>query len=79
MKEVLGVLALTFPPLVEIWLEETFVELGHGPECSSAVEEIKLLVVLLVYLRNLNSLASAKSVLVSLIKLTINLNFLGFR
>jgi len=55
MEEVLCRFALSFSPFVEIWLEKAFVELGHGSESSPTVEEVKLLVVFLVYLRGLSN------------------------
>ena len=47
MKEVLRRFLLAVPPLVKTWLEETFVELSHGSESCSPVEEVKLLVLLI--------------------------------
>jgi hypothetical protein len=48
MEEVFGRFTLSLSPFVEVWLEKPFVELSHGPEGSSAVEKVKLLVVFLV-------------------------------
>ena len=53
MKEVLGRFTLSFSPLVQVWLEEAFVELGHASESSPEVEEVELLVVLLIDLLSL--------------------------
>ena len=50
MKEVFCRFPLAFSPLVEVWLEEAFVELSHAPESSPPVEEIELFVVLFVHL-----------------------------
>lgn len=50
MEEILGGLPLAFPPLVEVWLEQSLVELGHASERSSAVKEVEFLVILLVHL-----------------------------
>jgi hypothetical protein len=50
VKEVLGGFPLALSPLVEIRLEEAFVELGHTSKSSSAVEEVELFVVLFVHL-----------------------------
>jgi hypothetical protein len=47
VKEVFGRFSFSLAPLVEIWLEQTFVELGHASEGSSPVEEIELFVVFL--------------------------------
>lgn len=55
MKEVFGGFAFSLSPLVEIWLEEAFVELSHASESSSSVEEVKLLVVFLVDFLNFSS------------------------
>ena len=73
MEEVLGRLALSLSPLVQVWLEESLVELGHRPEGSAAVEEVELLIVLLVDLLSLAGLWLSLSIL---FRLTINLNFL---
>ena len=50
VEEVFGGLPLSFPPFIEVWLEEAFVELSHAPESSPPVEEIELFVVLFVHL-----------------------------
>ena len=76
MEEVFGRFALALSPFVQVWLEEALVELGHGPEGSSAVEEVELLVVLLV---DLWGIAHDLLTLHFFDRLTINLNFLGFR
>lgn len=50
MEEVLGGLPLALSPLVEVWLEEALVELGHAPERGSSVEEVELFVIFFVHL-----------------------------
>lgn len=73
MKEVFGRFTLALSPFVQVWLEEAFVELGHGPEGSSAVEKVKLLVVFLV---NFLGISHYLLALHFFDRLTINLNFL---
>jgi len=48
LQEILGRFSLALSPLVQNWLEEAFIELGHTPESGSSVEEIEFLVVFLV-------------------------------
>jgi hypothetical protein len=50
MEEVLGRFSFSLSPFVEVWLEETFVELGHASESSSSVEEVKLFIIFFVHL-----------------------------
>jgi hypothetical protein len=50
VKEVFSRFSLAFSPLVEVWLEEAFVELGHASECGSSVEEVELFVIFFVHL-----------------------------
>ena len=46
MKEVFGGFSLALSPFVEVWLEESLVELSHASESCPPVEEVKLFVVL---------------------------------
>ena len=48
MEEVLGGLPLALSPLVEVWLEEALVELGHAPESGSSVEKVEFFVVFFI-------------------------------
>ena len=49
MKEVFGRFSLTFSPFIEVWFEETFVELSHASEGCSSVEEIEFFIIFLVH------------------------------
>lgn len=50
MEEVFGGFSLALSPLVQIWLEEALVELGHASEGCPSVEEVEFFVVLFVLL-----------------------------
>jgi hypothetical protein len=56
VKEVFCRFPLAFSPLVEVWLEEAFVELSHASECGSSVEEVELFVILFVHLRGFSEI-----------------------
>lgn len=50
MEEVFGGFSLALSPFVEVWLEESLVELSHASESCSSVEEVELFVILFVHL-----------------------------
>lgn len=49
LNKVFGAFSFTLSPLVENWLEKTFVKLSHRSENSSSIEKIKLFVILLIF------------------------------
>jgi len=49
LEEILGGFPLTFPPLVESWLEQTLEELSHASESCSSVEEVKFLIIFFIF------------------------------